>query len=127
MIWLDEARARCEAATEGPWEWSDQFHACEHDGLASSSGLNVVRSAIDYGGSIVEVDEADARFIAHARTDLPRALDLIERMAGVLRDARENLTLFHDDDEGGSVNDEDGWEVRDRIDALLKEVSDAQG
>ena len=88
---LAAMRARAEAATEGPWK--------------------------QCGGSIIPPDElqghfehdppdwiewrspeyprwlADAEFIAHARDDLPRLLDEVERLRGVVRGLRAEQSL----------------------------------
>ena len=126
MGWLDEARARCEAATEGPWR-------------AANGGVRTVAEntpdrvkkdgepyknakygpdwpALCYLNSMLGNQRwSDWDFIAHARADLPRALALIQRMAGVLREVRHG------------PRDQPGWAHRrlKKIDAVLKEVDDA--
>lgn len=72
---MEEARARCDAATKGPWE-------------AFNNGRIVVRQA---PGSISTISDFsfctandnsdnDAAFCAHARQDLPDALDTIDKL-----------------------------------------------
>lgn len=58
-------RERCEAATAGPWE---NLHR-----------LGVVRYFPDQPGRIEQIDWSgpSGQFAAHARTDLPAALDRI--------------------------------------------------
>lgn len=83
--WTDErheaARARCEAATDGPWESCGG--AIEG---GPTSGRDVVTTEVDcmsycYGGTGRGVERPEDReFIAHARTDLADALDEIERL-----------------------------------------------
>jgi len=74
---LVEIRQRCNAATIGPWE---SFV----EGRDHLSGSNFIRTGgMDdqcpdielLGGSV-----ADQDFIAHARQDIPRLLDEIERL-----------------------------------------------
>lgn len=70
------ARARCEAATSGKWEVGpdseDPRSRVIHMGIRS----------IVSEGQILHVE--DAEFIAHARTDLPKALDEIDRLEACL-------------------------------------------
>jgi len=71
--WLHAARERCEAATEGPWKFWDIS-------IDTSIGCKVTRLP----GAILPTVKDDAKFIAHARTDLPLALDLLAQAAEVL-------------------------------------------
>ena len=73
------ARARCEAATEGPWVW-DAAPWVDYDRdkvapwLTGDDGLGPVIT-----GDGIKAEERDAELIAHARTDLPAALDMLNR------------------------------------------------
>ena len=78
MTWTkqkhDEARARCEAATDGPWE----------------QGLNplIVIQGSECDSPYFETECAeDTKFVAHSRIDLEDALDEIERLNGSLVNA----------------------------------------
>ena len=102
---LDEIKARADAATEGPWEFGDRLHVqgeshCDCNplrgplvrrevmdingeqmmahvhrqeearwphGIYAKDGEVVVNDTEEYG----YMDDFDAEFIAHARTDLP--------------------------------------------------------
>lgn len=81
--WLEELRARCEAATPGPWETDD-----EDNGIAGPNG-GLVAFVHPYANTHTviasgeEWSHADAAFIAAARTDLPRALAVIEKADAV--------------------------------------------
>ena len=83
---LEEMRDRCNAASTGPWE------ACL-DGwtVRDVHGIHVCSTRSDDNDVEQEVDDQD--FIAHARTDLPAALDEIERLkkeiASLKLDARD--------------------------------------
>ena len=85
---LARIRKQADAATEGPWApWRDQ------DGAPHMNGLLMVGNAaavIPEGESWVEgVDvnpiahtytPEDREFIAHARTDVPRLVDALEKV-----------------------------------------------
>ena len=69
---LSEIKARCEAATLGPWKsWIE--------GRDHSGGSNVITAAGDdiepSGGTA-----ADQGFMAHARQDIPELIAEIERL-----------------------------------------------
>ena len=73
---------RAAAATEGPWEadGTEISQHWSHPELWKSVASNEVACmAYCYGGSGRGIErEDDARFIADARTSLPRALDALE-------------------------------------------------
>lgn len=69
--WLDAAKTRADAATEGSW-WVMLNPAGDRYLIAHTVG--------DMGdpSEVAEVDDSwDAEFIAAARTDLPKALDAL--------------------------------------------------
>ncbi|MEV5939892.1 hypothetical protein [Streptomyces sp. NPDC051994] len=73
-----EIRARAEAATEGPWHVEDHKPSLERlvvdeDGLLSVS--------LGYLGNS---NQPDARFIAHAREDVPALLAELDRVREVM-------------------------------------------
>jgi hypothetical protein len=77
---LATIRARCDAATPGPWlagrnvetnRWSVDAFGRFEDGTLY--GMVIARPSVDNG-------EANATFITNARTDVPRLLDEIERL-----------------------------------------------
>ena len=112
--WLDEIRARAEAATEGPWQWdegansiAEQLELTEDDEYAgekfidaelrSSSGVEIIPTRVDHHELMYDGDwisDADRAFIAHARTDIPRLLRHVARLrvalAWVVLHARRN-------------------------------------
>jgi hypothetical protein len=77
---LAEAKARCDAATPGPWGWTpgsgDAEDADECACVQSTDGSMEIEAG-DKEPSFS--GDADAAFIAYARTDLPDALAEIER------------------------------------------------
>jgi hypothetical protein len=81
MLDLDAIEARVEAATEGPW-----FKVNDTDVCWSANGTHpevaVCLRTEDVG--VVQSHEANADFIAHARTDIPA-------LVAELRAAREAI------------------------------------
>ena len=63
-------RARCDAATPGPW----RLEGLEIHGNAKPGRCGLL--IYDEGGH----DKKDARFIAHARADIPALLAYIEEL-----------------------------------------------
>jgi hypothetical protein len=98
------ARARCEAATPGEWAVGEP-EACvnlDPDGPCVWAGDYLVADLRRGDPSDADpYDAADATFIAHARTDLPAALDQIEalqaRLTAILAmlDAEDNDLARH--------------------------------
>ena len=82
---LNEIEARANAATEGPWEWegeSNEPWPAGDNSLRSVSGAkdDLVLYAWGYDAYGIEAArDADAEFIAHARTDVPWLLEQVER------------------------------------------------
>lgn len=74
---LDAMRARCDVATAGPWE---RF------GYIGEGGLSRVRVSVGtdrVGREVfanIPATSADADFIGHARTDMPRLIDEVRRL-----------------------------------------------
>lgn len=65
MEQLDEIIARADEATEGPWV---VFEGDEANGVDSATRGQITWD--DHGGQVFK--PADAEFIAHARTDVPK-------------------------------------------------------
>ena len=85
---LDEIRARCEAATPGPWAEKTNCHPqCNGEPWGWISGAN---GNITWGGN---AGRTDAAFIAHAREDIPYLLAEIKR----IQKHAENLRLDYVD------------------------------
>ena len=88
MIDLDVIKARCEAATPGPWyvdrggEFDDPYYSIP----------SVCRDRYGDNSLMVGSDKATAEFIAHARTDVPALVAEVER----LRAEVEGLTDAYD-------------------------------
>ncbi|CAM3631285.1 hypothetical protein [Mesobacillus zeae] len=83
---IDAIRARTEAATEGPWE-----PASLANGYVIAVGeFSVVASVIEYDDNgdihttLTQNHENNRQFIAHARQDVPKLLDEIQRLKDIL-------------------------------------------
>lgn len=88
---LDAIKARCAAATPGPWEW-DEYSESDNETVVAS-GLKtpdvipdgdwdagaVLRPTAPHVPSEVVMKRRDAEFIAHARTDVPALVAEVER------------------------------------------------
>jgi hypothetical protein len=74
---LEAIRERCDAATAGPWESfvEGRDHLGGND-FIRTGGLDDQSPDIELLGA----STADQDFIAHARQDIPRLLDEIERL-----------------------------------------------
>jgi hypothetical protein len=74
--WTDErheaARARCEAATDGPWD--------DQPGWTGAARVVLNGDGDMLWDAVGLMNDADGAFIAHARTDIPALLDEIERL-----------------------------------------------
>jgi hypothetical protein len=70
------ARARCDATTAGPWEYQGRSVVAP----VNESPYDQVLSGAHW--------KPNAEFAAHARTDLPASLDLLDRCEAALRKAR---------------------------------------
>lgn len=88
QTYLDEVKAREAKATPGPWVRWDE-HAEIFAGEVKENTPFCIRQAKDAPGKIAEFEEGDedwvelpsednAEFSAHARTDIPKLLAIIE-------------------------------------------------
>lgn len=82
--YLAEIKARADAATPGPWEYSE----CASE-IWSESGDTVI-SGVDWGGCAISASDAD--FIAQARTDIPALVAEVERLNRELSRIRSNAS-----------------------------------
>ena len=79
---LDAIRARCDAATPGPWTYDEAGYV--DIGLPRSRSIAV-------GVEIGATAKSDGGFIAHARADVPALLAHIEELAERTLTAEERL------------------------------------
>jgi hypothetical protein len=75
---LEAIRARCDAATSGPWKSfvEGRDHTSGDSFIMTPTGGTRGNGGIELLGATV----ADQDFIANARQDIPRLLDEIERL-----------------------------------------------
>ena len=85
---LEAIKARCEAATEGPWQHE---HRRKDDGMYRTEVFDMTGEAIAClawhpvqhpGGTSTDRAE-NAAFIAHARADIPWLISLLEALDGL--------------------------------------------
>ncbi len=90
---LDAIRARCDAATPGPWKpESEQGHGRGVRAIASVAWCPVACVVGTESQSIGQRDASrNARFIAHARADIPALLAYIDMLEHMLSEERENV------------------------------------
>lgn len=101
---LIASKARCEAASAGPWR-----HIAADNLIEDSEGF-IVWQARSLACS-VEQRDANGAFIAHARTDLPAAIARIERaeasnaaLTAELRELRQTAARMFAAVEQGRTN-----------------------
>ena len=90
---LDEIQARADAATDGPWEarhrvgldWLSQSPHVDNDGHEPGSSVGLADAVDPLWGSLwpSRNANADADFIAHARTDVPRLVAALRSVLNV--------------------------------------------
>jgi hypothetical protein len=92
----EAARKRCEAATKSDGSWGVFLWS---KGLAGRDNIIKTNDSNVLGVAFVERAE-DLDFIVHARTDLPAALDEIDRLRGVLQSIVDTYPYTRDAAEG---------------------------
>jgi hypothetical protein len=88
---IKKLRALAEAATRGPWHMRSGEDVAYVDVIPGEAGIcELPFYAIEEERGEAE---ADARFIAAARTALPEALDEIEKLRGLLEETVASVVL----------------------------------
>lgn len=97
MTWLDEAEARCKAATEGPWIAVGRPRGRYAEEVGRCNYWRIETLATPFLAMLAELNGADssahtkigddAALIAAARTDLPEALRLLREAVALLEEA----------------------------------------
>jgi len=76
---LDEIRARCEAATPGPWHYVSQHKEINEKLMDTDENGAVVGELPNGIAEIYPINrQSNAEFIAHARQDIPDLLSALE-------------------------------------------------
>lgn len=125
---LAEIKARCEAATEGPWEYDERVRvAAVYSGerrncfldWEPNDWLSYYKFPVSaYGEELTDEQRlATMRFIAHAREDIPALLAEVDR----LRAENEVLRIQRDAaiDETYTT-DAECWRLREQLAALRR-------
>jgi len=89
--WLQEIRDRADKATPGPWRVV--AHG-EQDCLARreiTAGKHIMIARVDCVPGVAADFDRDYAFIAHARTDVPRLVELVGEMAWNLRNVTDQV------------------------------------
>lgn len=94
---LAEIKARAEAATEGPWEWT-AYRVPTLEGWKGDPAVYRYQTEVleaDHNGecgcrSACQLDltiaPSDAKFIAHAREDIPRLIAAVDAVLAIHRE-----------------------------------------
>lgn len=139
---LAELKALCEAATPGPWEWTDTY-GCdsdddELDNLFCGQVIVKLPDTDDQGWRSASTrhlwfgdmenctgcDIANAQLIAAARTAVPELIAEVERLQGIERRLREYLEDITSTNTWEST-DFQAWYVVENLNAIL-ETSDKE-
>ncbi len=89
---LAEIKARCEAATEGPWLvghrlYDDGAVMCRCDaGPCTPDADGKIKGNLFNANYSIGNRENDNSFVAHARQDLPDCIAEIERLRGLIEE-----------------------------------------
>ena len=73
---LDEIKKRCEKATKEPWRDCKSIHGSKY---------RYVQIGKDEMYTTLEMKPDDARFIAHARTDIPALVAEVKRLQAIIK------------------------------------------
>lgn len=88
---LEAIKERYEKATEGPWKRrGDWIDGGDYDEVLAPRPVSCMTYC--YGGSSqIEMEDADAEFIAAARSDVPALVAEVERLREALNSQREEI------------------------------------
>jgi len=116
---LDAIRARCEAASKGPWNYIDSWKG---DGSISHQGNAIAYLTYDDDwrdmehrcennnepdGCLCDYALADGDFIAHARTDIPALLAEVEKLQAENKRLKKELVYHLARDPDGQTYDQE--------------------
>jgi hypothetical protein len=78
---LRAAKALCDAATRGPWQWCEEYGSVALRSLTVGPYQSVaIAEPCGTQNSSVLLDDADAQFIAASRSLVPRLIAEVERL-----------------------------------------------
>ena len=81
---LEEIKARCEAATPGPWTSTINWSNDRTRRIISEKDEDIVIKSSRYGHDEIEISQADKWFILCARSDVPALVAEVERLNGLV-------------------------------------------
>lgn len=86
--WIEGVKKRCDPASIGPWRnYGSSSYKFRYIGTIHKRGQKPLAILFNpYGNA-----ENDFEFIAHSRTDLPKAIQIIEDQAKEIERLKENL------------------------------------
>ncbi|BDZ40803.1 hypothetical protein GCM10025865_01020 [Paraoerskovia sediminicola] len=132
---LEAIRKITDAATPGPWSWRNTgavYLHCEHTRIVmafSRMGMQGAQPAFrDSGGLLRDAgreniyDYPDAKFIAHARTDVPALIAEVERLRAELDATLLNSSAYCDQANEAHTRAEKAEAERDRLRAFADAV-----
>lgn len=111
---LAAMKARAEAATGAPWSSKNWMVAAFVE--PGGPPIEVICYTATNNKSRTEKRQADAEFIAHARTDLPKVVACLEAVIGPLERCRDMLIKLRDSHDLASITIQNQI---DEIDAAL--------
>lgn len=105
QVQLEAIRKRASLATEGPWATGTGYEqASRGNYVFTTEGFGAIVAA-ECGGDCV-LEDADAEFIAHARTDIPALLAEVERLRAENTDLRIKIDVTDQSAEAVEVENE---------------------
>ncbi len=91
---LEAIKARCKAATKGPWKYTYSKEDNEHNVILHGDDYNDDTVLLFYEGC--QTGNADAEFIAHAREDVPALVAEVERLTVGIKEIGAMCAKRHD-------------------------------
>ena len=86
MIDLEAIKARCNAATEGPWEYQGDTSNGDHILYGNPKRDLAYCPQCSRQWGVQFIGTKDGRFIAYARTDIPDLIKEVERLRQAVKD-----------------------------------------
>lgn len=123
---IDAIKARCEAATPGPWKIKEN--------CAGSFVVHGEKESESYFAWMCSRTEppADFEFIAHARRDIPYLLELVESQAAEIAELREKnaglalALMFECKPNDDCLGDDEWGAIKAKVFALQAQLTASQ-
>lgn len=111
---IEEIKARCEAATEGPWSYDVDEHEVHSDVMQDNGGDPY------HICEILSTKRADANFVSNARQDIPDLLKYIEELTKEIERLKQCCKDFEFVLEGSKAVKQSDEMLEKREDALMR-------